>query len=222
MSNSDDHHGDTASGPFGHGSLLVFTFDHRCDADGALNGRPEDQCPSGGATGDIVAATVWRVGGAARCPGGTSTPGCARVLKAGAERTVLAVDGNRIVVRTEDGVSVLDVRGNIIREFPVDAEAAALSGSRLALQSAAGIEIYGIGTGEQTTRFRASHLEDLEGDILVTSGNAITLRRLGNGRTTTIHTRGPAHAQLEPPGLFVVAHTVTFTPMKDLARRLAG
>jgi hypothetical protein len=225
VSNSGDHHGDTASGPFGHGGLLVFTFDHRCDADGALNGTPEDQCPSGRATGDIVAATVWRVGGATRCPGGTSTRGCTRVLKAGAERTVLAVDGNRIVVRTEDGVSVLDGRGNLIREFPVDSEAAALSGSRLALQTAAGLEIHRIGTGEETTRFRATHLEDLEGDILVTaSGSRVTLRNLANGRTTTIQaTHAIVGAQLERSGLFVATATLaTFTPMHDVLRRLGS
>ena len=138
---------------------------------------------------------------------------------------MLAVDGNRIVVRTEYGVSVLDVRGNIIREFPVDAEAAALSGSRLALQTAAGIEIYGIGTGEQTTRFRASHLEDLEGAILVTaSGSRVTLRSLANGRTTTIQaTHVIVSAQLERSGLFVATATLaTFTPMQDVLRRLGG
>jgi len=223
VSNSGDGVGNAASQPYGHRGLLAFTVDRRCDGDGTINGRPDDQCPAGGATGDVVAATVWRVGGQGSCPARASSPRCTKVIQADGPRTVLAVDTGRIVLKTESGISLITAHGGLIRKFPVEATAAALSGKRLALESTVGIEIYDTDSGDRTARFPAAQLEDLEGDILVTSRNAITLRRLGNGRTTTIHTRGPAHAQLEPPGLFVATtHTVTFTPMKDLARRLAG
>ncbi|MEP6909405.1 MAG: hypothetical protein ABI896_03105 [Actinomycetota bacterium] len=52
-------------------------------------------------------------------------------------------------------------------------------------------------------------------------GGTVTLRRLRDSCTTTIHTRGTAHAQLEPPGLFLGGgRRVTFTPMSDVLRRL--
>jgi len=51
----------------------------------------------------------------------------------------------------------------------------------------------------------------------------VTLRRLSDGDTARIHTRAIPHAQLEPSGLFVAAgHYVTFTPMREVLRRLGG
>jgi hypothetical protein len=71
---------------------------------------------------------------------------------------------------------------------------------------------------------KALGLVDLEGDILVTvSGGTVTLRRLLDGGTTTIRVAGTARAQLERPGLFVAgARRITFTPMRELVRRLDG
>ena len=201
------------------------TVDRRCDSDGTLNGRPEDQCPPGSKTGDVISATVWRIGGRASCPGRQSRPpGCTRVLEGDGERTVLAVDARRIVVRTKHNVEIITATGRLLREFPTAADAAALSGKHLALQTAAGIEIYDTDSGGRTARFPRAQLADLEGDILVTaSGSTFTLRRLGNGRTTRLHTNGAVAAQLEPPGLFVATSTrVTFTPMKAILRRLGG
>ena len=205
--------------------MLAFTVDRTCDADGTANGRPDDQCPPGGDTGDVIAATVWRIGGRGRCPYSVS-PGCTHVLKADGERRVLAVDARRIVVGTESGVDLITARGGLLREFPVeDVSAASISAKRLALQSAAGIEIYDTNSGERTAHYQAAHLEDLEGDILVTAaGSTVTLRRLGgNGRATRIHVGGAAQARLEPPGLFVATRRrVTFTPMQEIRRRLGG
>jgi TolB protein len=226
VSNADDGHGDSARRPFGHAGMLAFTADRRCDADGTLNGRPEDQCPPGRKTGDVVAATVWRIGGPQSCPSSRPPPGCSRVLEGDGERTVLGVDAHRIVVRTENGVDLITASGGLLREFPVEnASAASLSGQRLALRSAAGIEIYDTNSGKRTVRYPAAQLEDLEGDILVTAaGSTITLRTLSeSGRMTKIHASGVAHAQLEPPGLFVAtSRRVTFTPIKDIRRRLGG
>ena len=66
-------------------------------------------------------------------------------------------------------------------------------------------------------------LEDLEEGILVTAmGKAVILRRLSDGHTARIHTRGYARVRLERPGLFIAGgHRVTFTPMSDVLRRFA-
>ena len=51
----------------------------------------------------------------------------------------------------------------------------------------------------------------------------MTLQTLANGRTTTIRAGGVARAQLEPSGLFVAGYRrLTFTPMRDVLRRLGG
>src|SRR5712691_51178 len=46
---SVDHSGvgTFARSPVGHGTLLVFTYERRCDSYGDVNGSPEDQCPTG-------------------------------------------------------------------------------------------------------------------------------------------------------------------------------
>jgi hypothetical protein len=140
---------------------------------------------------------------------------------------VLAVDSGRIAARTDHGVRLLTAGGNVLRDFAVEASTAALSGKRLAVQTAEAVELYDTDSGKLAARIpvpSSARLEDLEGDILVTaSGATVTLRMLGDGPTTTIHTGGTARAQLEPPGLFVAgARSVTFTPMRDVLRLLGG
>jgi hypothetical protein len=49
----------------------------------------------------------------------------------------------------------------------------------------------------------------------------VKLRRLGDGRTSTIHAGRTGLAQLERPGLFVAsARRMTFMPMREVLRRL--
>jgi hypothetical protein len=182
-------------------------------------------------SGEIVDSTLWRLGGRARCG---STPGrsyasrsCTVVARADGQLLVLAVEGARIAARTDHGVRLLSIAGKVLRDFPVAASAAALSGAHLALRTASAVEVYDTGTGRLTSRLpvpKAVTLADPDGDILVTtSGETVTLRRLGDGRTTTIRTRGAAHAQLEAIGLYVTgAHRVTFTRMRDVLRRLGS
>jgi hypothetical protein len=51
----------------------------------------------------------------------------------------------------------------------------------------------------------------------------VTLRRLGNGRTASFKTAGKAKAALEQPGLYLAGtHRVTFTPMREILRRLGS
>jgi Tol biopolymer transport system component len=223
-SNADSGHGDFAQSPVGDGELLAFTIDRRCE-DGE-NGDPP--CPPGHKSGDHVAATVWRIGGHGRCP--YQRPphgGCLRVAQADGELSVLAVDAGRIAARTDTGIRLLTKNGRVLRDFALRATTAALSGNRLAIRTRRAVEVYDTDSGQLVARFPARsrlRLEDLDGDILVTaSGRRVTLRRLGNGRTITIRKRRLAHAQLERPGLFVAAGArVTFTPRRDVLRRLGG
>jgi hypothetical protein len=194
----------------GDSALLAFTVEKRCgDYEGA-----QTPCPPGRKTGYIVAATVWRV----------ASRGRSRVAEADGKLSVLAVDAGRIVVRTPSGLRLLTTEGDVLQEFDLRPLAAELSGNRLAVRTADAVEVYDTGSKQRTARFTAARnlrLEDLDNDILVTaSGRTVTLRRLGDRRTRTIRGGGIAHAQLEPPGLFVAAgRRVTFTPMRDVLRR---
>jgi Tol biopolymer transport system component len=215
--------GDIAGEPVGGDGLLVFTVSYRCDHD------PYDSnCPPGRKTGDLVHGTIWRLGGRMRCGGDENGPRrCTKVAQADGELTVLAAGSGRIAARTDQGVRLLTAEGKVVRDFPVAAKAAAVSGNRLAVRVADAVEVYDTGSGRRTDRFpvpKAVSLQDLEGDILVTvSGTTATLRKLGNGRTATYQTAGPAKAALEAPGLYVAgAHRVTFTPMREVLRRLGS
>jgi hypothetical protein len=209
--------------PGGDGTLLAFTIERICGTD------DPPYCPPGRMGGDVVEATVWRIGGTGRCPNAvTRSPvRCSVVAKADSELTVLAVDAGRIAVRTASGVRLLTQSGRVLRDIAVTgARKAALSGRRVAVKTASAVEVYDSATGQLSARFPfvGGRLEDLDGDILVTaSGGTVTLRRLSNGRTTTIHAGRTGLAQLEQPGLFVAsARRVTFIPMRDVLRRLGG
>jgi hypothetical protein len=225
----DGVYGTFASRPFGDGALGAFTIEQRCDADAEANGSSEHQCPPGRTTGDIVAATVWRVGGRDRCPNAERRESirCSAVAKADGELTVLAVDAGRIAVRTQSGVRLLTADGRALQEFDVSALGAALSGTRLAVRTASAIEVYDTRTGVLAARIGVPsgvRLQDLDRGILVTASSAtVTLRRLGDGRARTLRVGRTALAQLEPSGLFVAgARRVTFMPMTDVLRRLGG
>jgi hypothetical protein len=214
--------GDFARNPAGDGSLLAFTVDRRC----AEGEDANPQCPPGLKTGSVIAASVWRVAGRGRCPNSYAlVRRCARVAQADSELSVLAVDAGRIAVRTEVGLQLLTAGGAVLHEFDVTPREAALSGTQVAVRTADAVEVYDSGSGRLAARFPAANqlrLEDLERGILVTaSGRTVTLRRLRDGRTTTIQANGIARAQLERPGLFLSASRhVTFTPMRDVLRRL--
>jgi hypothetical protein len=220
-SNTANGLGNFARRPVGDGTLLAFTLDRRCE-----EGDDSNPCPPGRKSGDLVAATVWRVAGRGLCPSGISrVRKCSRVAQADGELSVLAVDAGHIAVRTDTGLRLLTTGGAVLRDFDLQARAAALSGGRLAIRTADAVEVYDTGSGQLVASFpAASHLrlEDLDRDILVTAaGRMVMLRRLGDGRTTTIRLPRIARAQLERPGLFVAAgRRVTFTPMRDVLRRL--
>jgi hypothetical protein len=216
--------GSFARPPAGDGSLIAFSIEKKCSPD-----YDPVPCPPGDKPGDIVESIVWRVGGSGRCP--NAAPGspvrCSVVARADGELTVLAADAGRLVARTDSGVRVLTVGGRVLAEVPVRPSAASLSGSRLAVRTTDAVEVYDLASGDQTARFAVAkdvRLQDLERDILVTaSGRTVTLRRLDSGRTSSIRVGQTALARLEPSGLFTAgARRVTFTPMRDVLRRLSA
>jgi hypothetical protein len=207
--------------PVGDGSLLVFTQETHCHPDYELS-----ICPPGRERGDITEATVWRVTGGRRACVGRPTE-CSVVVRRRGELTVLAVDGGRIAVRTETGLTLFTSAGRVLRDFAVRPQAAALSRNRLVARTASALDVYDTRTGERTAQLPVPsgvRLQDLDRDILVTAGvGTVTLRRLGDGRTSTLRVGRPTFAQLEPSGLFVAgSRRVTFTPIRDVLRRLGG
>jgi hypothetical protein len=228
---SEGPSGETVHDVAGHGALLVFTDDTRCDPDAVANGDPQGQCPPGTPRYAVVSATIWRIGGRQQCPSGayagSGDAGRRAVATAGGELSVLAVDSTRIAARTDKGISLLTGCGKVLQDFAVTGSAAALSGKQLAVRTKNALEIYDTDSGQLTARIPAAsnvRLEDLEAGVLVTTaGGTVTLRKLANGRTTIFRPGGQAHAQLEQPGLYVSGdHLVTFTPMTDVLRRLGG
>jgi len=149
------------------------------------------------------------------------------VARADGQLLGLATDGWRFAARTDDGVRLLSASGSVLRDFPVEATAAALSGTHLALRTDNAVEIYDTGSGRLTKRLslaNAASLAALDGEVLVTtSASTVTLRRLTDGHTLALHTDGTAKAKLTDRGLFVAgARRVTFMPLDDLLRRLGG
>lgn len=215
---NDEGSGTLADGPVGHGNLMTFAVQDFCDE------SDSPDCPPAG-TGPID-TTVWRLGGGGRCPGdGRPVAECSVVAKIDGEAHVLAVEADRLVVVTATGVEVLTAGGHVVRSFPVTPKAAALSGSRLALETDEAIDVYDVASGRRTAHFRdATDLQDLEGDILVNAPSAgVVLRRLGTGRAITLAAGTGASARLERPGLFLAGdHRITFTPMRVIRRRLGA
>jgi hypothetical protein len=201
----DDGSGTSLGGIGGDGALVAFAIDVRC----SVYKEAQDTCPPNRRSSHVTAATVYRIGGTRPCPVTWRTPpnACTAVAKADGRLSVLAVDAGRIAVRSERGVRLLTGAGRVIRDFAVEADAAALSWNRLAVRTADAIELYDIDSGRLAARIAAPAavtLQDVERDILVTaSGRTVTLRRLGDGRTAAIEATGRARAQLEQPGLHV-------------------
>ena len=214
--------GTLADGPVGHGNLIAFAIQSFCD----YNAEPGDDyyCPPDRTTG--LPTDIWRLGGGGRCPSSYKpVRGCSVVATIDDTASVLAVDAGRIVVATRTDVRLLSVAGRTLRVLAVKATRASLSGNRVALATASGVDVYDTGSGDVVARLgKVGKLQDLESGILVTASKSdVTLRRLSDGRTTTFHVSGPALAQLERPGLFLAgAHRITFTPMREVLRRLGG
>ena len=210
--------GNAATAPVGDGNLIVFTVEDYCDPNSEPSGP---DCPPDSSGPQLQETFLYRIGGTQTC---ADARGCTLVAKEQGELDALAVDAGRIVVSTDTEVRVLTTGGRVLRSFVGLADAAALSGNQLAVQSANAIDVYDLSSGRRVVRLPAAedvNLADLQDGILVTtSGPTVTLRRLSGGRAISIHQGENARAQLERAGLFVAGnHRLTFTPMAELLRR---
>jgi hypothetical protein len=140
-----------------------------------------------------------------------------------------AVSGQLIAIREPSAVAVIDIRGEIVRTFPVTASSARLDGSHLVVARGNTIERYSVQTGvlEASKSIPSGYaLADVDGGIAVLRrAGAIRLVRFEDGRSLTIERRGPMRADLEGPGLYysyAVGKTgrVVFLPHSELDRRL--
>ncbi len=198
----------------GHGNLLVFNDGSRLIRIGV--GR--ERCSRG---------DDWAPKPASICS----------TLRSGAHAApVESVSGGLIAVREPDAVSVLDAQGRLVRVFPFapgEVSAARLDGGRLVVQRAGVLEAYDVATGAgelQRPLPTGYDLADVDGGIAVLlKDDTIMLLRLADGRSLTLAPgRGPALAELEPPGLYYSYATadgggrVVFLPRAEVLRRLGG
>jgi hypothetical protein len=215
-SSTNDLSGRFITGLAGEGDLVAFSVEERCDPT-----DPDDRtCPRDrprDISDRVIGATVYRLSGAGPSP----------VTRENGPLAVLAVDAGRIAVRTGTGIRLLSETGSVLRNLPLRAEVAVLSGDRLAVRTPTAVDVYDVASGRLAASVpvpRNATLEDLDGEILVTaSGSTVTLRRLADGRTATFEVTGRARAQLERPGLFLAGdRRMTFVPMAAVVRRLGG
>jgi hypothetical protein len=205
----------------GDGSLLVY------------NTWTANYGPSGSGRPRIISRpTLWRV-----------VDGRTKVLVTSGEdaRDVVAVDAGRIAVLRPDGTFViLDEQGGRLSAFDLDTTGLAglrLTGSRLVVLRRTAIEVYDLVSGAlehrwPTVRTRGQvRLEDADGGFAVyTVGIAIHLLRLSDGRDRALSIpkeAGPAHADLEPEGLYysysetgsAKPGRVAFVPLRHVTAR---
>jgi Tol biopolymer transport system component len=186
----------------GDRGLIAYTIETRCD--------PTEDCPG---RRSIVSTTVRALGRRSA------------IATAKGPLDLLTVDAGRIVVATAREVRLISARGRVLRRFAIRADAAALSGTRLAVEGPTGITVYDIVSRRRVEHFAPREaLAGLEAGILMTeSTGGVTLRRLADGRRIALRVPDEGRAQFEPPGLYVATgHRITFTPMRKLLRRLGG
>jgi hypothetical protein len=177
---------------------------------------------------------LWRIIGAQKAS--------AQLLLAGQDAgAVKAVDAGRIAVLRRDGnLVILNDRGRRLSSFRLDSkgiETVRLTGSQLVVQRGAAFEVRDTKSGAPKHRWPAAHsiapiaLEDAQGNFAVyTAGIAIHLLRLSDGRDRVLKIArqvGPAHADLEPRGLFysynragsTTPGRIAFVPLNELTTR---
>jgi len=193
----DRNEGDAFEHLEGAGSLLVYTMQHQCPY------RPYcDRPATGPGTAQLLRADR---SGPVRIASG---PGASRPLD---------VDAGRIVLLAPDGdLLLMDRRGRIGSRFgfaPGTVQDAMLEGSTLVAVTSDELAVLDIATGERratrpidTALGPPPRLEGLQAGIAVYStGVALHLVRLADGRDVVLEIDrqgGPAHARLEPAGLF--------------------
>jgi hypothetical protein len=185
--------------------------------------------------GDVLvfndAGRLVRVGGGReRCQeNGRGVSICTTIRRGLHAAPIEAVSGRLIAIRGARDVAVVDLRGEVIRVFPLTVTGAHLDGEHLVVAHGNAIERYGVrsGTLEESRSIPSGYrLADVEGGIAVLRRpTAIRLLRLDDGRSLRIERRGPMFGDLEAPGLYysyAVGKTgrVVLLPRAELVRRL--
>jgi Tol biopolymer transport system component len=185
--------------------------------------------------GDVLvfndAGRLVRIGGGReRCQESGGGPSVCTTIRRGVHAAPIeAVSGQLIAVRGAREVAVVDIRGALVRVFPLTVTVARLDGEHLVVARGGAMERYGVQSGtllESRPIPSGYKLVDVDGGIAVLQRpTAIRLLRLGDGRSLTIERRGPMFGDLEPPGIYysyAVGKTgrVVFLPRAELMRRL--
>ena len=152
-----------------------------------------------------------RIGaGKERCDGGDAATNLCATLKRGTHATAVdSVSGGLIAIREPGTVTVLDLKGNVVRVFPFapgGVEAARLDGGRLVVWRFGALEAYDVGTGalEVSRPAPAGYkLVDADGGVAVlVRDDTVLLVRLIDGASRAFAPGGSIVAELEPAGLY--------------------
>jgi TolB protein len=185
--------------------------------------------------GPVKEPKLWRIVG-------EGAPSSQLVLAGPDAVDVVAVDASRISVLRPDGVlAIVNETGKRLSAFRLGRrgiEAVSLTGPQFVVYRGKTVEVRDATTGKVKHRWPVTSsdgaeisFEDAQGNFAVyTEGIAIHLLRLSDGRDRVLaiaKQAGPAHAELEPEGLYYSynetgsAHPgrVAFVPYKELTAR---
>jgi Tol biopolymer transport system component len=170
-------------------------------------------------------------GGTELCQAGRRGPAICSILRRSDHASVAdSVSAQRIAIREENAVAVVDEHGALLRVFPFapgDVRAAKLDGDRLVVARPSSLDVYDVVSGQAVVQRplpAGSALLDADGGVAVLRRQqTITLVRLDDGRSATVSPGAdPVHADLEPPGLYYSYTTkdgggrVVFVPRSEL------
>ena len=150
-------------------------------------------------------------GGTEKCQGLGRAPAiCAILRRSDHAFAADSVSAQRIAIREENAVAVVDEHGALLRVFPFapgDVRAARLDGDRLVVARPSSIDVYDVISGQAVVQRplpTGYALLDADGGVAVLRRQqTIMLLRLEDGRSATISPGAdPVHADLEPPGLY--------------------
>jgi hypothetical protein len=150
-------------------------------------------------------------GGNEKCQAGGRSPAICAVLRRSDHASPAdSVSGQRIAIRENDAVAVVDEHGALVRVFPFapgDVGAARLDGDRLVVARPSSLDVYDVVSGQAVVQRplpTGYALLDADGGVAVMRRQqTIMLLRLDDGRSATISPGAdPVHADLEPPGLY--------------------
>jgi dipeptidyl aminopeptidase/acylaminoacyl peptidase len=173
-------------------------------------------------------------GGTEKCQDVGRAPAvCAILRRSDHASPADSVSGQRIAIRENNAVAVVDEHGALVRVFPFapgDVRAARLDGDHLVVARPSSLDVYDVVSGQgllQRPLASGYGLVDVDGGVAVLGReDTLMLLRLDDGRSSTLTPgAGPVLADLEPPGLYYSYTTkdgggrVVFVPRSELALR---